>query len=121
MASLATRNTFAALQKSSKSKKDDGGKKKRSKDEKKSVSTADLEKAIFSQPSLGISNWADDDDEDGDYAMPALPAEWGEVRTRTQPKAEPTRAMHGRAPAATPAPPSARSFPYLQCCGRCDL
>ena len=48
--------------------------------QKKKVTTAELEKAIFSQPSLGISNWADEDDDD--YAMPSLPIDWDEVRCR---------------------------------------
>lgn len=75
--SLATSNAFALL-KASKSKKEDKGKddkEKRKGDDKKSV--ADLEKAIFSQPSMGISNWADEDDDD--YAMPSLPIDWDEV------------------------------------------
>jgi len=76
--SFATSNAFALL-KGSKNKKDDKSKddkKKRGKDDK-SASAADLEKAIFSQPSLNISNWADDDEED--YTMPSLPADWAEV------------------------------------------
>ena len=86
--SLATSNAFAALGKGSKSGKD--AKPKKTKDAKKpKESAAELEKAIFSQPSLGISNWADEDDED--YAKPALPADWAaqrgaRVRSRRAPQ-----------------------------------
>lgn len=78
---LATKNAFAVLKasKSKKDEKDNDDKKKRKDEKKKSVSTAALEAAIFSQPSMGISNWADEDDED--YAMPSLPADWAEVRS----------------------------------------
>lgn len=76
--SLATSNAFAVL-KASKGKKDSKKKdeKKKSSKDKKVASAADLEKAIFSQPSLNISNWADEDDDD--YTMPALPIDWAEV------------------------------------------
>jgi hypothetical protein len=74
--SLATSNAFALLK--SGSVKDESKKKRSKDDKKKTASAADLEKAIFSQPSLNISNWADDDDDD--YAMPALPIDWAEVR-----------------------------------------
>lgn len=83
--SLATKNAFAALadakkgKKSSSSSKKDGDKKK---SKKKAVSTEELEKAIFSQPSINITSWADEDDEDG-YSVPVLPSNWEEqVRGR---------------------------------------
>lgn len=80
--SLATSNAFAALAKaksssSKKSSKDTDKKGKKSSKDKKSVSTAELEKAIFSQPSLNISSWADE--EDDDYAVPVLPPDWEQV------------------------------------------
>lgn len=69
--SLLNKNAFAALEakkvkktsSKSKSSNKDGDKKKT---EVKTVKdTAELEKAIFSNPvGLGISSWADDDDED---------------------------------------------------------
>lgn len=76
--SLATSNAFAALADAKKAKKKsakDHDKKK--KKEKKAVSTADLEKAIFSQPSINITSWADE--EDDDYAVPVLPSNWEQV------------------------------------------
>jgi hypothetical protein len=100
--SLATSNAFALL-KGGKTNKID--KKKSGKDDKKkSASAADLEKAIFSQPSLNISNWADDDDDD--YAMPALPADWAEVRARTASRAARRGFTVGRQLSCSrPAPP----------------
>lgn len=78
MSQLATKNAFAALTKAaSKAAKEDKAKRGKEDKAKKSASAADLEKAIFSQPSLSVSNWADEDDED--YALPSLPADWVEV------------------------------------------
>jgi hypothetical protein len=75
--SLATKNAFAALadakkkaKSSSKSSKD------KKKDKKKTASADELEKAIFSQPSINITSWADEDDED--YNVPVLPSNWEE-------------------------------------------
>jgi hypothetical protein len=76
--SFATSNAFAALADAKKAKKKstkDHDKKK--KDKKKTVSTAELEKAIFSQPSISITSWADE--EDDDYAVPVLPSTWEPV------------------------------------------
>lgn len=70
--SLATANAFAALQKTSKKDKKKEEKKK-SKDKKKADKAAEaLEQAIFSQPSISVSNWADcdTDDDDGFHAAP---------------------------------------------------
>ena len=77
--SLATSNIFALLDESKKKKKSskDHDKKKK-KGDKKQVSTAELEKAIFSQPSINITSWADE--EDDDYALPSLPTTWDQVR-----------------------------------------
>jgi len=75
--SLATSNAFAALADAKKAKKKsskDHDKKK--KDKKKAVSTDELEKAIFSQPSINITSWADEDDDD--YNVPVLPSNWEE-------------------------------------------
>ena len=81
MAHLATSNAFAALTKGGSGKPPRDSKRSGKEDKaKKSASAADLEKAIFSQPSLSVSNWADDDEED--YALPSLPADWAEVRPR---------------------------------------
>lgn len=68
--SLATSNAFAALdtkkKKKSKSKEDGGEKKK--KQPVKTTDAADLEKAVFSQAKINVSNWADTDDDDDDFA-----------------------------------------------------
>jgi hypothetical protein len=74
---LATSNAFALLNQSTKVSKKESKKDDKRKD-KGNASAADLEKAIFSQPSMGVSNWADDDDDD--YTMPSLPVDWEEVR-----------------------------------------
>jgi hypothetical protein len=59
-------NLFAVLDKKGpkkpKEKKEDKPKKTAKKEPE--ISHEELEKAIFAQPALGISNWADDDDED---------------------------------------------------------
>lgn len=75
--SLATKNAFSALadakkkaKSSSKSSKD------KKKDKKKTASADELEKAIFSQPSINITSWADEDDDD--YNVPVLPSNWEE-------------------------------------------
>jgi hypothetical protein len=65
-------NAFAALEKGKKSK----DKKDKKKLEKK-VSTADLEKAIFSAPQMGITSWADEDDDD--FSHPPIPESWSQV------------------------------------------
>jgi hypothetical protein len=85
MSNLATANSFAALSKKKKSSgsgssKDKAGSSKSSKGKKettKAVSSAELEKAIFSQPSINISSWADE--EDDDYSVPVLPPNWETV------------------------------------------
>lgn len=110
--SLATSNAFAALAKAKKkgSSKDGerkGSSKKHGKD-KKAVSSAELEKAIFSQPSLNISSWADE--EDDDYAVPVLPSNWevrrvlgarlgGPLRPRQRALAPPLQPLSPLAPA----------------------
>mgnify|MGYP001806718172 CR=1 FL=1 len=76
--SLATKNAFAALadaKKKAKSSSKSSSKDKKDK-KKKTVSTDELEKAIFSQPSINISSWADEDDDD--YNVPVLPSNWEE-------------------------------------------
>ena len=86
--SLNTANAFAALQKTSKKDKEKEKQKKKEKKEKKKEKHAELENAIFSQPSISVSNWADcDDDEDDDMDMPPLPAfgDDGEVRLYANP------------------------------------
>jgi triosephosphate isomerase len=78
--SLATSNAFAALADPKKAKKKSSKEHdKKSKKKEKKVSTAELEKAIFSQPSINITSWADEDDDD--YAVPALPSNWEQVRS----------------------------------------
>lgn len=77
--SLATSNIFAALD-TKKAKKNTSSKdndKKKKKSDKRSVSTADLEKAIFSQPSITISSWADE--EDDEFTVAPLPPTWDQV------------------------------------------
>lgn len=76
--SLATSNAFAALADPKKAKKKSSKDHDKKKDKKKkSPSTAELEKAIFSQPSISITSWADEDDDD--YAVPVLPPTWDQV------------------------------------------
>ena len=69
--SLSTSNAFAALdtkkKKKSKSKEDGGDKKKKQQPAKAEDVSADLEKAIFSQAKINVSNWADTDDDDDDF------------------------------------------------------
>jgi hypothetical protein len=78
--SLATSNLFAVLdKKSKKSSSKDHDKKKKKKSDKKAVSTAELEKAIFSQAPINITSWADEDDDD-EFALPPLPAGWDQVQ-----------------------------------------
>jgi len=87
--SLATANAFAALQKTSKKDKKKEEKKK-SKDKKKADKAAEaLEQAIFSQPSISVSNWADcdTDDDDGFHAAP-LPSFEGLIPADTAPDHE---------------------------------
>ena len=85
---LQTSNIFAALdtkkkKKSSSSSKDHD--KKSSKEHAKksvtaqAVSALELEKAIFSQPAIGVSNWADDDDEDEDFTPVDAANGWSKV------------------------------------------
>lgn len=75
--SLATKNAFAALADAKKGKKGSSKSSKDKKDKKqKAVSTDELEKAIFSQPSINITSWADEDDDD--YSVPVLPSNWEE-------------------------------------------
>lgn len=70
--SLST-NAFAALQKTSKKdKKED--KKKKSKKSKADKQAEALEHAIFSQPSISVSNWADCDTDDDDFHAAPLPS-----------------------------------------------
>lgn len=67
---MKSANIFAALDTSaakSSKKKDKNGEKK-SKAETAAIDTAELERAIFSQPSTGMSNWADCDEEDDGFA-----------------------------------------------------
>lgn len=82
--SLATSNAFAALADPKKAKKKSSKEHdKKSKKKEKKPSTAELEKAIFSQPSINITSWADEDDDD--YAVPALPSNWEQVRAPALP------------------------------------
>ena len=75
---LKTGNIFAALDSKSKSKskttsstKDNSKKKKSSSEQQSKVSTAELEKALFSaQPQLSISNWADDSEDEEHHHQP---------------------------------------------------
>jgi hypothetical protein len=81
--SLATNNIFAALDAGAKKSKPkvekDVSKKKKSTDDKdKKAATAELEKAIFAQP-LSSSNWADDSEDDDDYAAPPVDDGWSRV------------------------------------------
>jgi hypothetical protein len=75
---LTTSNIYAALdtKKAKKKKSKESDKKKK---DKKSISAAELERAIFSQPSISITNWADCDDEDEFGAMDDLPPGWAQV------------------------------------------
>lgn len=75
--SLTTGNIFAALdtKKGKKKKSKEHDKKKKSGD-KKAVSAAELERAIFSQPSISISNWADEDDDDEFVATDTFATNW---------------------------------------------
>ena len=77
---LATSNIFAALdtKKAKKKKSKDSDKKKKD----KGFSAAELERAIFSQPTIKLSNWADCDDEDEFGDMGDLPPSWQQVSTR---------------------------------------
>lgn len=50
--------------KKSSSKESGGSKASKKPSTTKEDNTAELEKAIFSQPAIGISNWADDSDDD---------------------------------------------------------
>jgi hypothetical protein len=77
---MLQKNAFAALDSAktvkkastkSKSSKEEREKKKSSEAKKAEKNAAELEAAIFANPgALGISSWADDDDEE-DYAVPA--------------------------------------------------
>lgn len=76
---LSTKNIFEALD-TKKKKKSSSAKDGAKKEKKKEISTAELEKAIFSQPALGISNWADDDEDEDDFtAVPTNNAGWTTV------------------------------------------
>lgn len=66
---LQLSNPFAALEhKKAKKKKEKSEREKRKKDKK---DTLELEKAIFDQPQINVSSWADCDDEDDWAAEPA--------------------------------------------------
>ena len=74
MTTLSTSNAFAALdntkkkKKSSKPKEEPGERKKKQAPSKPPQHvSADLEKAVFSQPKINVSNWADTDEEDDDF------------------------------------------------------
>lgn len=74
---LQLSNPFAALEhKKAKKKKEKSEREKRKKDKK---DTLELEKAIFDQPQLNVSSWADCDDEDDWAAEPAPSAKQGEM------------------------------------------
>lgn len=67
--SMKSTNIFAALDaKKSKKKKSSKDGEKKAKAETPAIDTADLERAIFSQPSTGMSNWADCDEDDDGFA-----------------------------------------------------
>ncbi len=72
-------NLFAAL--AAKKKKPSASTTKKEKPAKKveeaqepQISSEDLDREIFSQPTLGVSNWADDSDEDDGFAAPSARA-----------------------------------------------
>lgn len=71
-------NIFAALSKPKKTK----AKERPPKPEPQGPNHAELEKAIFSAPAAGVSNWADDSDED-DFRPNHEPLGdgWSEVRS----------------------------------------
>jgi hypothetical protein len=75
--SLQTSNVFAALSaesaraaKKSSSSKSSSSKADKAAKKKKNPSTADLERAIFSQPSANISSWADEEDDEFSVQLP---------------------------------------------------
>lgn len=74
--SLATQNAFAALQQGKKTKKasKSEGEKRKSKGSK-ARDVAAIEQALFNQPAVGITSWADEDDFDDDHDD-----EWTQVR-----------------------------------------
>lgn len=68
--SLSTSNAFAALDTKRKKKskpKEDGAEKKSKQPAKAAEASADLEKAVFSQAKINVSNWADTDDDDDEF------------------------------------------------------
>lgn len=68
--SLATSNAFAALDTKRKKKtkpKEETADKKKKHPAKAAEASADLEKAVFSQPKINVSNWADTDEEEDDF------------------------------------------------------
>jgi hypothetical protein len=78
--SLVSKNIFAALD-TKKKKKSSKGKNEKSPAETVDK-TAELEKALFSQPVTGLSSWADEsDEEDIHVAAPPVDDGWNEVRS----------------------------------------
>jgi hypothetical protein len=80
MSGVLGNNIFAALSKKKKkiSSKDDGGAKE---EEAKVDKHAEIEKAIFSAPVGGMSNWADDLEDDWGAPAPAAADDgWNQVR-----------------------------------------
>lgn len=67
--STMSNNIFAALQKKKSSKKHSS--KEDAAMEPKEDKHAEIEKAIFAAPAGGVSNWADDDEEEWDGHVPA--------------------------------------------------
>ena len=80
--SLQTSNIFAALdtkkkKKSSSSKSKEHDKKKKS--QPKADRSAELERAVFSQPATTTTNWADEEEDDFDDDLGPLPEGWAAV------------------------------------------
>lgn len=72
MSTLSTSNAFAALDNTKKKKKsskpkEEAGEKKKKQTPKEPHVSADLEKAVFSQAKLNVSNWADTDEDEDDF------------------------------------------------------
>lgn len=61
---MSSKNIFAALEKPKKKKSSSDKPKKAEKPAEPEVDHEELERAIFSQPAIGISNWASDDEDD---------------------------------------------------------
>lgn len=80
MSTVVSQNIYAALdtKKKKKSGKSKDPEKKRS--APKVDKTAELEKAIFSQPVNALSSWADDSEEEDDHQLAPASDGWNAVR-----------------------------------------